>query len=232
MKHNYRFAGLVLCVVMFWGLKSELGAQNRVLEVEGVEKKSGLMDSQSIPRTTVFPVFRQTGNPDQDNQRFMEMVQNWNTHHPDQTLNAEAIQKIKAGTFSTQEEALMERESLRNPVKPRVRENLQRDLLTDNNLAHVYGYPELPQYPGDAAGFDAHKDWLERCKIWNETHPEVTEKIKSGKLLTEYPYKDNPESDPDYPRFVDTGNTEKDKSAFQQQQKAYAEKLKQYLPQE
>jgi hypothetical protein len=176
--------------------------------------------SEAILMAPAFPVFVTTGNKELDERRFAEMVNRWNAYFPGQKLDLEIISHLRAGTMKSAGLSLVAPTA--DPVAIR--------LLQSENLMRVWGHPEMPILPavtGENPGL-VYQEWLHQVKQWVASSETVQQQAK-GLVFKPYPYANNPESDPDYPVFKDTGNPERDAEEYHEQKLRYSEKMIQYF---
>jgi len=205
-------------------------------ENEQAESKNEVaVKSSDRSATLSFPGYRDTGNPEADETRFQEMVRNWNTNKPEQVLDARSVSEIRQGTYmrAAEEKVQTDSELKRVSVKlsemsPAAAQAYHR--LEKYNLTVLWEQNGLPRHPVNVEDYKAYEEWIESCHEWMLSNPEVLASVKKKALLPEYPYKENPESDPDYPRYIQTGNPEYDDAVYHESKLKYTEKCLQYAP--
>lgn len=176
--------------------------------------------AEAILMAPAFPVYVSTGNMELDERRFTEMVNHWNAYFPEQALDSERISHLRAGTMKSAD--LSRIAPTADPIAIR--------LLQAENLMRVWGHPAMPTLPAmseENPGL-VYQEWLHQVKQWVASS-ETLQRQAKGLVFKPYPYANNPESDPDYPVFKDTGNPGLDAEAYHEQKLRYTEKMAQYF---
>lgn len=219
------FGKMILTGLVCFGVSiAFVFAQSKRLDP--IEPNSNLLKGDE-PQLTApkFPVLQKTGNDALDEQRFTEMVNAWNAKYPENQLDQFKLVQIRYGQLS-QKEFL---QSSRNTqIQEKAKEPIAKQYLANHKIGKLWGFPGLPEAPVSEASPEDFQQWIDACYKWIDSNPEALAKVKGVPLLPEYPFKDNPQSDPDFPVFRSTGNTSIDEENYHQQKLRYSAKLSNY----
>jgi hypothetical protein len=199
-------------------------AQSNRLESSSVVHSAYVGNEQELVQP-VFPVFTQTGDPRLDETKFLEMVKAWNLKFPEHHLNEESLTKLRSGQFS-QREILQTIEKEKSSLKQK--EPIALQYMNQHNIGSLWEFPGLPAAPASDSSEEAFKEWIDLCYKWVTSSPEAQAKLKGVSYLPEYPFRNNPTLDPEYPVYKNTGNTERDAEEYHAQKLRYTAKMSNY----
>lgn len=173
----------------------------------------------------LFPFFSKTGDPQMDEIRFLEMVKAWNLKFPEHYLNEESLTKLRSGQFS-QRDILQTIDKKESSIKKK--EPIALQYMNQHNIGNLWEFPGLPAAPDSDSSEEAFKEWIDLCYKWITSSPEAQAKLKGVSYLPEYPFRNNPSLDPDYPVYKNTGNIERDEEEYHAQKLRYTAKMSNY----
>lgn len=186
-----------------------------------------------------FPVYNHEIDPKLANERFLIMVNTWNTENPTQTLQASHIDRLRADSHSAAQvqkelQIAANQKAEADRLNPAFRaENNARAILNTYGLAHVWGLPGMPAFPKtqQTDSPEEYTKWLHAVKAWVEMSHTPNSDADAATNNSSHANTPNPNGIP-LPIYIDTGDPAYDSEIYHQQKLKYSQQLNRQQNQE
>jgi len=238
MVQNYKCMGVCAIIVLL-----NLGLNAQILRWQGMPEtaaESSLKEKQNIDASkSPFPVYNHELDPKLANERFLSMVNAWNTENPTQVLQASQIDKLRADSHSAAQvqrelQIAANQKAEADRLNPAFRaENNARAILNAHGLAHVWGLPGMPTFPKtqQTDNPEEYTKWLYAVRAWIEMAQAPNSGTDATTNKSSHANTPNPNSIP-LPIYIDTGDPAYDSEIYHQQKLKYSQQLSRQQNQE